>query len=46
MPSGTKGKIVIKPQFEMVIQFKNGFAIIYEDCYKVVCKDDWDEMVS
>lgn len=42
--ANSQGKIVIKPQFEMATQFKNGYAIIYEDCYKVVCKDEWDEI--
>ena len=38
--ANTKGKIVIKPQFELVTQFHNGFAIIAEDCHKVYWKDD------
>jgi len=38
--ANTKGKIVIKPQFEFVSHFNNGFAIIAEDCHKVYWKDD------
>jgi hypothetical protein len=38
--ANTKGKIVIKPKYELVTQFNNGFAIILEDCHKVYWKDD------
>lgn len=38
--ANTKGKIVIKPKFELVSEFHNGFAIIVEDCHKVYWKDD------
>lgn len=30
-----KGKIIIKPQFEIVTSFHNGFAIIAEKCKKI-----------
>jgi hypothetical protein len=38
--ANTKGKIVIQPKFELVSQFKNGFAIILEDCHNVYWEDN------
>jgi len=33
--ANSKGKIIIKPQFEIVTHFSNGYAIIAADCKKV-----------
>lgn len=35
-----KGKIVVKPKYELVTQFNKGYAIILQDCHKEYWKND------
>ena len=42
--ANSKGKIVIKPQFELVTRFNNGFAIIQAECYKIYSDDEGDDI--
>lgn len=35
-----RGRIIIKPKFESVTEFSNGFAIIAENCRKVPCHNE------
>lgn len=42
--ANSRGKIVVKPRFEMATQFKNGLAIVGVDCYDVLCISEWEEI--